>query len=78
MLKREIARRMVNWAQYNQWEALQPSPNWSLGESLEWMQWAIELARQSDPKWGSEEGVVEHCAHLALIRSRLSKLGRHD
>lgn len=65
-------QRAEQWRRFSAWEAarLREAPP-SLEEALAWMSDAYDLAKRSDPDWGSSLD-LEHVRHIQRMRAALS------
>jgi hypothetical protein len=62
--------RARQWRRFAAWEAALHDPAPGLSSSLAWMAEAYDLARQSDPAWGSGHD-PGHARHLVSVRAAL-------
>lgn len=62
-----------DWAAFAAWEDEQRRRPRDRDADLAWYDEALDLARRSDPEWGSESRLREKAEHLASIRARLAR-----
>ena len=62
------------WQRYEAWEneQLRARPA-DYAREMAWLAEAWEIARRSDPDWGSWERTELHCRHLVGIRRQLAR-----
>ena len=62
-----------DWAAFSAWEDEQKRLPRDRDVDLKWYDEALDLARRTDPDWGSESRLREKAAHLAIVRERLAR-----